>query len=85
MEIIEHDFDNILKKEITIKMTIGDFISMYVAKMTCTPSEFYEYLEDMFPTISKEKDDLFTTSASTDEMEEIIDKTNFPHKNWLIV
>lgn len=83
MKIIENNIKDILKKEIVIKMTISDFLSMYVAKMTCPPDEFKEYVKEMFPEIENKNYNLFTDSVETEEMEEIIDFIKFPHKDWL--
>ena len=43
-----------LDKDIIIKMTIADFLSMYIAKMTCNPIEFFSCQTEVFPDIKKD-------------------------------
>ena len=69
-----------LDQKIKLEMTVGDFLSMYIAKMTCSPSDFESCQDELFPEIQK---DLFVESANTEEMEWIIDEINFPHQEWL--
>lgn len=82
MEILKNDkVKNILNQKIEIEMSIGDFLSMYIAKMTCSPSEFEDYENEMFPYFKEI--DLFTESVNTEEMECIIDELDIPHEEWL--
>ena len=69
-----------LDQKIKLEMTVGDFLSMYIAKMTCSPDEFKLCQNEFFPEIHE---DLFVESADTEEMEWIIDEINFPHQEWL--
>ena len=80
MELLKGIMSEKLNKNIIIKMTIADFLSMYIAKMTCNPSEFFSCQTEVFPDI---KEDLFVESVGTEEMEEIIDEIEFPHEEWL--
>ena len=82
MEFLRYDkTDNVLNQKIEIEMTIGDFLSMYIAKMTCLPNDFEDYIQEIFPLFKNSC--LFTESVSTEEMEDMIDKMNIPHEEWL--
>lgn len=84
MELVKSDnIYNLLNNKIEIEMSVADFLSFYLAKMTCLPSDFKEYSEEVFPDI---KDiDLFTYSTEIEAMEEIIDQIGFPHRDWFAV
>lgn len=80
MDILRDDKTVDLNKKIKLEMTVGDFLSMYIAKMTCLPHEFELYQNEAFPEVDE---DLFLESVDTSEMEWIIDEIKFPHKEWL--
>lgn len=67
--------------KIVLEMTINDFLSFYLAKITVHSDEFDNYSQKIFPNF---KEDLFLESVSTEKMEEIIDELNIPHTEWLI-
>lgn len=69
-----------LNEKIKLEMTVGDFLSMYIAKMTCLPNEFELCQDQFFPEVDE---DLFLESVDASEMEWIIDEIKFPHKEWL--
>ena len=82
MELLKsYKIDDILNKKIGIEMSVADFLSMYIAKMVCMPSEFEDYTQELFPYFNDIN--LFTESASTEEMEDIIDELNIPYEIWL--
>ena len=82
MELLSgYKIDDILNKKIGIEMSVADFLSMYIAKMVCMPSEFEDYAQEKFPYFNDVN--LFTESASVEEMESIIDEINIPHEKWL--
>lgn len=82
MELLNnYKIDDILNKKIGIEMSVADFLSMYIAKMVCLPREFEECAQETFPYFNDVN--LFTESASTEEMEYIIDEINVPHEKWL--
>ena len=82
MELLKsYKIDDILNKKIGIEISVADFLSMYIAKMVCMPSEFEDYAQELFPYFNDII--LFTESASTEEMEDIIDELNIPHEKWL--
>ena len=80
MDILRDDKKIDLNKKIKLEMTVGDFLSMYIAKMTCLPSDFESCQNELFPEIHE---DLFVESVDTSEMEWIIDEIKFPHQEWL--
>ena len=84
MELVNYNDENILKKKITIEMTIGDFLNCYISRMTCNPDEFHRYEKEIFHF--GEDINLFVDEsvAETYNMEEIIDKLNIQHEKWLI-
>ena len=49
--------------------------------MTCLPNDFEDYIQEIFPLFKNSC--LFTESVSTEEMEDMIDKMNIPHEEWL--
>ncbi len=69
-----------IDQKIKLEMTVGDFLSMYIAKMVCSPVDFESCQNEFFPEVHE---DLFVESVDTPEMEWIIDEINFPHQEWL--
>lgn len=80
MDILRDNKTINLNEKIRLEMTVGDFLSMYIAKMTCLPHEFELCQDQFFPEVDE---DLFLESVGTSEMEWIIDEIKFPHKEWL--
>ena len=80
MDILRDDKKIDLNEKIKLEMTVGDFLSLYIAKMTCSPDEFELCQNEFFPEIHE---DLFVESVDTLEMEWIIDAIKFPHQEWL--
>ena len=80
MDILRDDKRIDLNKKIKLEMTVGDFLSMYIAKMTCSPVDFEDCQNETFPEVNE---DLFVESVDTSEMEWIIDEIKFPHQEWL--
>lgn len=82
MELLKsYKIDDILNKKIGIEISVADFLSMYIAKMVCIPSEFEHYAQELFPYFNDIN--LFTESVSVEEMEDIIDELDIPHEKWL--
>ena len=84
MELLKNNIvDSLLKNKIELEMSVSDFLSMYIAKMTCSPEEFKEYQDEIFTNLNEKN--LFINSISTEEMEAIIDEIGFPHRDWYLV
>lgn len=80
MDILKDNKIVDVNEKIRLEMTVGDFLSMYIAKMTCLPHEFESCQKQFFPEVDE---DLYLESVDTSEMEWIIDEIRFPHKEWL--
>lgn len=81
MKIIKgNEIKNILDKKIIVKMTIAEFLSIYIAQMICLPNEFEDYAHEKFPFLKEIN--LYLNSIETKEMEDLIDKLKIPHKEW---
>ena len=84
MNLLFNINNDILAQKVTIEMTVADFLSFYLAKMTCAPSEFEQYGEECFPKLGKDQiTKLFTETVSTEEIEDMIDKIGIPHEKWI--
>lgn len=77
----DENFENILTKKIKIELTVCDFLTMYFARMVCLPNEVKDYANKMFPCF--ENVNFLMESTNTEQIEEIIDELNIPHKEWL--
>lgn len=54
MKIIKgNEIKNILDKKIIVKMTIAEFLSIYIAQITCLPNEFEDYAHEKFPFLKE--------------------------------